>query len=890
MPDYSPYFSFFEEAPDIILVFNKDWKVSDINASGRQMLGFTRKEALKLKLKDLTNSASQSLIPTITDLTQGQSIIIKHKLKTKFGIFLSLEASYRLISNNLIISTFRDVTAKDEILYALKESENKLIESDGQMRLFVDYAPAAVAMFDAKMNYIMCSQKWINDWSVLPDMLNRKAFIGKNHYDLFPDVTKKWKTIHQESLKGAILSSDKEHFKNKYGEEIWLKWKSLPWYNSKKQIGGIMLFTEIITNQVKTQEALRESENLNRRLVEHTPVAIVIQNINQQIVYANPRAAEMVGAKNTEELIGKSIFDFTLAHNTDLIKSRIEETFSSGKPTPFIEQPFIHKDGTYRYGESAIFPFEYKNEPAVLSVITDVSEIKKVSTQLQQNEKKLREIIDLVPFNIFAKDGNGNILLANKAFADSYGTTTDYISKNKSIPLEFEIDTALMREFIKVDEEVIKTQKSITSPVEEFVDPSGQIKYLQTTKVPYTADDNTNIKLLGISADITERIEFEEKIKKSEENLDFYFSKSIDGFYVMEIDKPFAWDDSIDKSKVIKRIFGKMKIVKINDSMLDQYGGTVDDMMGHSLSDFFNHDMKQGYQVVAKLFNNGKMQSITEERKRDGTVFWVEGDYVCLYNDDGEIRGLFGFQKDITDRVKSDQELRIITDDLMKSNHELQQFAYLTSHDLRAPVVNLNSLLKFYNKESPDDKDNPIIIEKIEYSVVQLQNTLNDLVNIVATKSQDKEEKSKISFSQTCKDVISGINQEVKMAKAEIRTDFKVRSILYSKIILNSIVLNFVTNAIKYRSPKRPLKINIRTFRHKDFVCLEFKDNGLGIDLDRYGDKLFGIYQRFHEAPNSKGLGLYIVKTQVEKMGGYIEVKSKVNQGTIFSIFLKKDF
>jgi|GEM_PF-6956302 len=886
MPERSHYFSFFEEAPDIILIFDHHWKVSDINAFGRKALGYTREEALTLELPDLTDSASQTLIPSLTDLSQDQPIIVKHKLKTKMGVLVSLEGSYRLISNNLIVATYRDATKENEILSALKESENKLTESDGQMRLFVDYAPAAVAMFDTKMNYIMCSQKWITDWSILPDMRNREAFIGKNHYDLFPDVTKKWKLIHQESLKGAILSSDKEYFKNQYGEDIWLKWKSLPWYNSEKEIGGIMLFTEIITIHVETQEALRESENLNRRLVEHTPVAIVIQDINQQIVFANPKAVEMVGAKNTEELVGKSIFDFTLAHNTEFIKSRIEEVFRSGKPAPFIEQPFLHKDGTHIYGESALFPFEYKNEPAILSVITDISEIKKVSTQLQQNEKKLREIIDLVPFNMFAKDGDGNILLANKAFAQSYGTTTEYIAKHKSLPKKFDPNPALKKEFVRIDKEVIKTKKSITTPMEEFVDSFGNIRYLQTTKVPYTADDNTNIKLLGISADLTERIAFEEKIKKSEENLDFYFSTSMDGFYVMDIDKPFVWNDSINKTKIIKRVFSKMKIVKINDSMLAQYGATIDDMMGYSLTDFFKHDMKQGYQVVNKLLDHGRMQSITEERKLDGTVFWVEGDYVCLYNDAGEVSGLFGFRKDITDRIRADQELRKITDDLMKSNNELQQFAYLTSHDLRAPVVNLSSLLKFYNKEIPQDKDNPIIIKKIEHSVEQLKNTLNDLVNIVATKSQNKEEKAKISFSQTCKDVISGINQEVKMAKAEIRTDFKVRSMLYSKTIMNSIVLNLVTNAVKYRSPNRPLKINIKTYRYEKFVCLEVRDNGLGIDLDKYGDKLFGIYQRFHEAPNSKGLGLYIVKTQVEKMGGHIKVKSKVGGGTTFSVFL----
>lgn len=499
---------------------------------------------------------------------------------------------------------------------------------------------------------------------------------------------------------------------------------------------------ETVVELKKSENRLLESEKLNRSLVQHSPIAIIIQDINQNIVFANPKALEIVGVESLDEVIGKSFFDFTTIENTGLIKSRVKEMLRTGKSAPFMEQPFMHRDGTYRYGESTIIPFEYKGEPAILTVVNDISEIKKVSSQLQQNEAKLREIIDLVPFNIFAKDDKGNILLANKAFANAYATTPEYISKNKSLPEPFAPSKKLEKEFLKIDQKVISTKQAITTPVESFTDIHGDIKFLQTTKVPYTAKDNSGIKLLGISIDITERINSEREIKK-------------------------------------------------------------------------------------------------------------------------------------------------ITDDLIKSNNELQQFAYLTSHDLRAPVVNLSSLLNFYNKENPLDKDNHVIIEKIENSVEQLQNTLNDLVNIVALKKQDREENIKVSFSQITKDVKKSINQEIKITKVEINTNFHVRSIHYPKTHINSIIQNMLTNAIKYRSPKRPLIVSIRTYKKEHYTCLEIADNGIGIDMNKFGSKLFGIYQRFHDAPNSKGLGLYIVKTQVEQMGGYIKVNSKVNHGTIFSIFLK---
>lgn len=761
MVNNQQYLHFFEEAPDTILVFNQDWNIVDINFKGCQLLEYSKKEIVKLNIIDIAHNIES--LPSFINFNIGQSIKNNRILKSKSGKLVPFEVTSKLISNGHVVSVCRDISDNKEILISLKETENKLFESREQLRLFIDHTHTAVAMFDTKMNYINCSQKWINDWSNNNNKGSKVDYVGKNHYDLFPDVTKEWKRIHKKSLKGEILHSNKEHFTNQLGENIWLKWESHPWYRSSKKIGGIMIFTEIITDQVKTQEALKESE------------------------------------------------------------------------------------------------------------------------------AQLGQIIDLVPHLIFAKDDKGNIILANKAFADSYGTTPEYIAKYQKLP-EYSIpDSNTRKAFLKTDLDVINNNKSITTPLEVFIDTQGNTKYLITTKIPYNAKDNSGIKILGISADITERIKFEEKIKKSEENLDFYFSKSLDGFYIMETKYPFSWDKKINKNKVIKKVFDEVKIVKINDSMVKQYNGTLEGMMGFSLADFFKHDLTSGYNVIIDLLDNGKQQHITREKKLDGSEFWVEGDYVCLYNDKGEVRGLFGFQRDITDRIVGEADLKKITEDLIKSNNELQQFAYLTSHDLRAPVINLNSLLNFYNKENLQDKDNPIIIEKIEDSVKQLQSTLSDLVNIVALKKQSIEDEQSIYFSKITNEVKTAMHLLLDQVSPTITVDFQIRTIKYPKTHLYSIIQNLLSNAVKYRSSNRHLKIGIKTYKHKEYTCLEISDNGQGINMKKHGDKLFGIYQRFHNVPNSKGLGLYIVKTQVEMMGGFIEVKSIVNKGTTFSVFLKSN-
>jgi len=104
---------------------------------------------------------------------------------------------------------------------------------------------------------------------------------------------------------------------------------------------------------------------------------------------------------------------------------------------------------------------------------------------------------------------------------------------------------------------------------------------------------------------------------------------------------------------------------------------------------------------------------------------------------------------------------------------------------------------------------------------------------------------------------------------------------------MESILFNLLSNAIKFRSPDRPLKISVTTQAANDKIILTFADNGIGLDVDRYRDRIFGFYQRFHNYPDSKGLGLYMIKIQMEALGGSVSVQSEVNVGTKFSLFFK---
>lgn len=273
----------------------------------------------------------------------------------------------------------------------------------------------------------------------------------------------------------------------------------------------------------------------------------------------------------------------------------------------------------------------------------------------------------------------------------------------------------------------------------------------------------------------------------------------------------------------------------------------------------------------------------------EGSWKWVLSfSKITGLNEDGTAEHVIGTHLDV-DFIKGKEiELQDITNELRKKNTELEKFAYITSHNLRAPVVNLMSLAEIQSDEHTTEELNKEITEKIHYCVKQLDSTLNDLVEIVASKSGANAQRELLDLKNEFDSTARGIEKQLKESRAQIDVNFaECKSIYYPKQFLQSIFLNLLTNAIKYRSEHRKLVISLKTRVKKDYTILYFSDNGLGIDMAKYGHKIFGLYQRFHSKIEGKGLGLYIIKSQIESLDGKIEVDSMPDVGTTFKMFFK---
>ncbi|MFK7921054.1 MAG: ATP-binding protein [Bacteroidia bacterium] len=282
-----------------------------------------------------------------------------------------------------------------------------------------------------------------------------------------------------------------------------------------------------------------------------------------------------------------------------------------------------------------------------------------------------------------------------------------------------------------------------------------------------------------------------------------------------------------------------------------------------------------------------KGETVSQELKMNSV--WWEMKHTPVY-EDGEITAVAISAIKIDDWVRMRNEFKLLTQELMRSNAELQQFAYITSHNLRAPVVNLVSLLGFVDRRQIGDAMNQQIFHKVDASALRLEDTLQDLVQVVAIKDRREVSFQRVNFRQLLDQLLEAMSFELIESESMIQADFgAVREVIYPHNYLWSIIQNLLSNAMKYKRPGIKPEIRISSFREKGFVGIRIEDNGLGLDLDTYGDRLFGLYQRFHEGDGlkGKGLGLYIVKSQVESLDGRIEVESKVDQGSCFHIYLR---
>lgn len=377
-------------------------------------------------------------------------------------------------------------------------------------------------------------------------------------------------------------------------------------------------------------------------------------------------------------------------------------------------------------------------------------------------------------------------------------------------------------------------------------------------------------RMLGMMNDVTERVKAQESLIESEARFRTLQEASFGGIGLHE----------------------KGVILDCNQGLCDLTGYSYDELIGSNGLELIVPESRNF--VLEKIVSGYDKTYDTEGLRKDGSRYFLEirGKNMPYL---GRVIRVTEF-RDITDRkvaeekvIEQNTKLLSVAEELRRKNHQLQEFTQIVSHNLRSPVGNILTLLSFYDNAVSDEEKTEYIalLREAGTTTLTMLNELNEVLKIKQDKNIPKQE---LSFEKCLGHVISMLNARITETNALVTSNFsKAQAIQYPTIYLESIMLNLLDNALKYHSPERQPNITFETsVNEQNQLILSVSDNGLGINLERYGHQIFKLRKTFHHHPESRGIGLFMIKNQIEAMGGEISISSLEGHGTTFFINFNK--
>jgi PAS domain S-box-containing protein len=793
-------------------------------------------------------------------------------------IFLEEEITKIEEKTNMLLGVISDITT-------LKEIEKDLLDKKSVLEELTGVVPGMVYLMKANPDhthdYIFISEGCKNLTELHPDEIIRdeKNFAEIIHPEDLPQVYKADKEAYLENKKFEA------YFRiiTPSGKEKWVYGAS----NRLTQYPNESIWAGFFVDFTYTkQKELESSLHLQKYkvLFDENPMPIFQFDKKGTILEVNQSGLEKIGLKSEKALLGKNLFDMV---GNNPIKKAYKESISKGHAR--YEGPYVS------FFNNKLFHLRMTSKTidgghtfqVILEDISEQQYVHNVISQLTERTTRLsgQAFFEEITAILVKKLHMSYCFIAEVFPNEEAAQIISFNAKGKKLkPFRYKTKDSPSLDCLQRDEPlVILTEAKAHYPLDEGlqkmdiasymgvkitdIDQSvlGILVLMDENPKPFNQNISELLKILAdrIGAEMG-RITYENKLVSSEQ----LFRSIAENF-------PKGTVEVLDKNLIYVYADGKeFQEKQINTQELI---GTP------HLSKYGSYISNEIRKHLDKVLNG---ESVMFEVVTDQQYYLKSG--VPLVNSLGEIDRILLVTQNITETKQAEEEREQLIRDLKSQNEELQRFAYITSHNLRAPIVNISSLVELFDDKNPDNPENKEVIDNLKASTSILNSTLEDLIEVVSIKRNKAPKIELINFKTLLKNVEKSLSKQIRDANLKIHKDFsQARRINYIYSHLENFLINLTTNAIKYRHPDREPEVHISTYTEGNYIVIQFRDNGIGIDLDRYGDRLFGLYQRFHSHVEGKGLGLYLVREQIRAHDGNLKVESAVGQGTVFRIFLK---
>jgi PAS domain S-box-containing protein len=663
------------------------------------------------------------------------------------------------------------------------------------------------------------------------------------------------------TLKGSTNSSDRREWtyirKDGTRFPVLLSITEL-WDDNKKLIGYAGIATDITISKTAEQK-LRDSESHLQALLNS--IDDIAVEVSREGVYTNiwTKKEYLLYITSREEYVGKKLEDILPEDLSIQFRTAIARVLET-QQSEFVEYPT-------RQGRWSSAKISYINDDRVLMLIRNITEKKNAEILLAKSEQKFRTLAENIPGVIYLcrNDETFSMLYLSDGIKHITGYQAEDFTSGKINFTDLyhpEDRDDIFREFGSA------MNNGVTFHLRYRIrHRNGEWRWLDEVGTGVQSGDRVEL-IEGFMSDITLQKQAETELQKvAEENYRLF-------------NNPVTLN-------VIAGLDGYFK--RLNPTWTQVFGWTEEEYRSKEFFEFVHPDDVQATRAAMSSLEKGNNLLSFENhyRCRDGT-------YRCLLwaaAADVNHQLIYASAIDITERKKQEQELlrskqniEAIALKLQEQNRQLDEFAHIISHNLRSPIGNIKALIGLLNTTS-SIAEYQQIFEKLKNVANNLGETMNELMETLKVKKGTTIERVNVRFKEIVDKVVQSLEGELMQTEAQITFDFnEAPSIYYSRTYLESIVQNLLTNALKYRSPKRKPHIVVSTQREGTSTVLTVTDNGQGIDMAKFGDKLFGLHKTFHEHKEARGVGLFLIKTQIEALNGTIRAESEVDKGTTFII------
>jgi PAS domain S-box-containing protein len=326
---------------------------------------------------------------------------------------------------------------------------------------------------------------------------------------------------------------------------------------------------------------------------------------------------------------------------------------------------------------------------------------------------------------------------------------------------------------------------------------------------------------------------------------------------------------------------------RINPAVSKLLGYSDEELYANPISSFvYAPDLKITIETREQVYKNKALFNFENRYlTKTGEIVWLSWTSMPV----ADKKLVYAIAKNITHKKRIEEERNLLLANLTKVNKDLKHLSYTTSHDLKSPVNNLLSVFDLIDISKINDKETLEFMTILKTTTESLRLTLKKSVDELIHKDELNAPIEKLSLNENLNEVLLSINSLIKNSKIKINIDFsELAEINFNKEYLKSIFLNLITNSIKYSKTDTLPSVSISSKKVNGISQLIYSDNGLGFDMDKVRDKIFGLHQKFHDHIDSNGIGLYLIYNHITNLGGRIEVESKINEGAKFTIFFKR--